>query len=101
MLKKTAPVIFKHKNKKLEFPIKIKLGRKRLYPYTSVKCLCVEMDENLNRKDQTHNVAAKLNKAFALFCKSRNYVSFNTLKTIHFATLFTYKLCKPYMGAKP
>ena len=53
------------------------------------------MDENLNRKDQTHNVAAKLNKAFALFCKSRNYVSFNTLKTIHFATLFTYKLCKP------
>ena len=31
-VKKTELVFFKHINKKLECPIKIKFGRKRLYP---------------------------------------------------------------------
>ena len=84
-IKKTELVIFKHKNKKLECPIKIKVSRKRLYPSKSVKYLGLEIDENLNWKIQTHDIATKLNRANTLLCKIRNYVSFNTLKAIYFA----------------
>ena len=84
-IKKTELVIFKHMNKKLECPIKIKLSRKRLYPSKSVKYLGLKIDENLDWKVQTHDIATKLNRANALLYKIRNYVSFNTLKTIYFA----------------
>ena len=59
--KKTELEIFKHKNKKLECPIKIKLSRKRLHPSKSVEYVGVKIDENLSWKDQNHDIAAKLN----------------------------------------
>ena len=60
-IRKTELVIFKHKNKKLECPIKIKLSRKRLYPTKSVKYLGLKIDGNLNWKVQTHDIVTKLN----------------------------------------
>ena len=50
-----------------------------------MKYLALKIDENLNWKDQTHDVVTKLNRANALLYKIRNYVSFNTVKTIYFA----------------
>ena len=82
---KTELVIFKHEKKKLQCPIRIKLNRKRLYPSTSVKYLGVKIDESLNCKDHIHGIATKLNRANALLFKIRNYVNFNTLKSIYFA----------------
>ena len=84
MLKKTELVIFKHKNKKLECPIKIKLSSKSFYPSKSVKYFGFKSDENLNWKDQTYDIVTMLNKANALLYKLRNYLSFNTLKAIYF-----------------
>ena len=84
-IKRTKLAIFIHKNRKLECPTKIKFSRKRLYPSKSVKYLGFKIDENLNWKDKTHDLATKLNRANALLYKIRNYVSFNTLKTIYFA----------------
>ena len=84
-VKKTELVIFKHKAQKLECPIRIKLSRKRLYPSNSVKYLGVKIDENLTWKDHIHDIATKLNRANALLFKIRNYVNFNTLKSIYFA----------------
>ena len=84
MLKKTELVIFKHNNRRLECPIKMKLSKKRLYPSKSVKYLGVKIDENLNWKDQTNDIVAKLNRANALLYKIRNYVSFDTSKVISF-----------------
>ena len=43
-----------------------------------MKYLGVKIDENLNWKDQTHDIATKLNRANTLLNKIRNYVSFNT-----------------------
>ena len=83
-VKKTKLVSFKHKDKKLECLIKIKLSRKRLYPSKSVKYLGVKIDENVNWKDQPYDIVTKLNRANALLCKIRNYVCFNTLKAIYF-----------------
>ena len=45
-VKKTELVIFKHKKKKLECPIRIKLCRKRLYPSNSIRYLGVKIDES-------------------------------------------------------
>ena len=84
-VKKTGLVIFKHKKKKLECPMRIKLSRKRLYSSNSVKYLRVKIDENLTWKDHIHDTATTLNTAIALLFKIRNYVHFNTLKSIYFA----------------
>ena len=84
-VEKTELVIFKHKKKKLECPIRIKLSRKRLYPSNSIKYLGVKIDKNLNWNDHIHDIATKLNRANALLFKIRNYVNFNTLKSIYFA----------------
>ena len=73
-IKKTELVIFKPKNKKLECPTKIKHSRKRLHPSKSVKHLGLKIDESLNWKDQTHDIATKLNSANALLYKIRNYM---------------------------
>ena len=83
-VKKTKLVIFKHKKKKLECPIRM-LCRKRLYPSNSVKYLGVKNDGNVNWKYHIHDIAAKLNRANALLLKIRNYVNFITLKLIYFA----------------
>ena len=82
ILKKTELVIFKHKKKKLECPIRIKLSRKRLYPSNSIRYLGVKNDENLNWNDHIHDIATKLNRDNALSFKIRNYVNFNALKSI-------------------
>ena len=50
-----------------------------------MKYLGLKIDENLNWKVQTHDIATRLNRAIALLYKIRNYVSFNTLKAIYFA----------------
>ena len=68
-IRKTELVISKHKNKKLGRPIKIKLSRKRLYLSKSVEYPGLKIDEDLNWKDQTHDIATKLNRANALLYK--------------------------------
>ena len=68
-VKKTELVIFKHKKKKLEYPISLTPSRKRLYPSNLIKYLAVKIDANLNWKDHIHDIATKLNRANALLFK--------------------------------
>ena len=89
-VKKTELVIFKHKKKKLECPVRIKLSRKILYPSNSVKYLGVKIDENLDWENHINDIATKLNRANALLFEIRNYVNFNTLKSIYFAILHSH-----------
>ena len=84
-IRKTELVIFKHKNKKLECPTKIKLSTKRLYSSKSVKYHGIEIDEILNWNVQAHDITAKLNRGNALLFKIRNYVSFNSLEAVYYA----------------
>ena len=50
-----------------------------------MKYLGVKNDENLNWKDQTLDIVTKLSRANALLYKTRDYISFDTLKAIYFA----------------
>ena len=84
-VKKTELVNFKHQRKKLNSPRKIKLSRKRLYLSKSVKYLGIKINENLNWKQNIHDITIKLNRANALLSVIRNYVNKLTLRTIYFA----------------
>ena len=61
------------------------LSRKRLYGSKSVKYFGLKIDDNLNWKDQAHDIKTKLNRTNGLLYKIRNYVSLNTLKAIYYA----------------
>ena len=45
-----------------------------LYTTNSVKHLGIKIDENLNWHEQINNVAVKLNRAYAMLSKVRNFV---------------------------
>ena len=89
-VKKNELVIFKHRRKKLDSPIKIKLSHKRLYPSKSVKCYCIKIDENLSWKQNIHDIAMKLNRANALSYTIRNFVKRHILRTIYFVIFDTH-----------
>ena len=52
----------------------LKLNTKMLYTTNSVKHLGIKIDENLNWRQQINNVAVKLNRAYAMLSKVRNFV---------------------------
>ena len=59
---KTEVVLFKSSRKLTDVP-KLKLNGKRLYLTNSVKYLGINIDENLNWKQQISDIAIKLNKS--------------------------------------
>ena len=70
-MQKTELVIFKHQIKKLDYEVKIKLNRKRLYPTDSVKYLGIRID--FNWKHHVFDIAIILNGGNALLFKIRNF----------------------------
>ena len=78
-------MIFKQKKRTLVHKINIKLNRKSLYPTTSVKCLIVKFDENLNWHHHINDPEAKLNGANSILFKIRNCVNQKVLSSIYFA----------------
>ena len=88
--RKTELVIFKHQRKKSDNSIKIKLGRKRIYPSKSVKNFGIKIDENLNWKQNIYDLAMKLYRSSALLCTIRNYVNKHILGTVYIAIFDTH-----------
>ena len=72
---KTEMVIFKSMQSKFEEDLKIKLGGKWLYPPESVKYLGVKIDTKLSWQYHVNDLSIKLNRANALLCKMRKYLS--------------------------
>ena len=60
---KTEVALFKSSRKLTDAPLKLKHNGKRFYPTKSVKYLGINIDENLNWKQQISDTAIKLNKA--------------------------------------
>ena len=63
---KTEVVLFKLSRKLTDVSLNLKLNGKRLYPTNSVKDLGINIDQNLNWKQQISDIAIKLNKAIAI-----------------------------------
>ena len=82
---KTGVALFKSSRKLTDVPLKLKLNGKRLYPTNSVKYLGINIDENLNWKQQISDIAIKLNKANGILSKLRHFIDRKTLKSIYLA----------------
>ena len=78
---KREVVLFKLSGKLIHVPLKLKLNGKRLYSTNSVKYLGINIDENLNWKQQTSDIAIKLNKGNGILSKLRYFI-----RTIYHAT---------------
>ena len=72
--------------------LKLKLNGKRLYPTKSVKYLGINIDENLNWKQQISDIAIKLNKENGILSKLRHFIDRKALKSTYDA-IFEPHLC--------
>ena len=92
-ISKTEFVLFKSSRKLTDVPLKLKLNGKRLYPTNSVKYLGVNINENLNWKQQTFDITIKLNTANGILSKLRYFIDRKTLKTIHIIQFILFLTC--------
>ena len=90
---KTEILIFKHRNKPLNYDLKIKLDGKRLYPSKYVKYLGILIDSQLSWSYHVKSLVPKLSRANGMLAKIRHYVTPESLRSIYFAifsSLMTY-----------
>ena len=87
---KTEVVLFKSLTKQTNSDSHLKLNGKQLYPTDLVKYLGIIIDNNLTWHYQMNNVVAKVNRANVMLPKIRDFVNFNTLKSIYHAIFESY-----------
>ena len=75
-------LFYSNRQELTDVSLKLKLNGKRLYPTNSVKYLGINIDENLNWKQQISDIAIKLNKGNGILSKLRHFIDRKTLKTI-------------------
>ena len=82
---KTEILIFRHRNKPLNYDLKIKLDGKRLYPSKYVKYLGILIDSQLSWSYHVKSLVPKLSRANGMLAKIRHYVTKESLRSIYFA----------------
>ena len=86
-ISKTQVVLFKSSRKLTDAPWKLKLNRERLYPTNSVKYFGINVDENLNWKQQIYDIFIKLNRENVILSQLRHFIDRETLKSVYHAIL--------------
>ena len=90
---KTEVVLFKSSRKRTDVPLKLKLNGKILFLTKSGKYLGINIDENLNWKQQISDITIKLNKANGILSKLRYFIYRKTLKSIYHAIYWSSLGC--------
>ena len=83
--KKTEYILFRHKQKLVDFNLKIKLNGKKLYSSSYIKYLGIFLDENLNWKKHISILSSKLRRANGALAKLRHFVPTKTLTSVYYA----------------
>ena len=83
--KKTEYILFRHKQKTINFNLKLKLNGKKLYPSSYIKYLGIFLDENLNWKKHVSILSSKLRRANGALAKLRHFVPPKTLISVYHA----------------
>ena len=91
-VRKTELVLFTSTKKQLDWDLKVKLNRNRLYETDSVKYLGIQIDKRLKWKQQINHVALTLNKPNAKFSKLAHVLDIKTLRSVYYA-IFQSHLC--------
>ena len=82
---KTEYILFRHKQKSINFTLKLKLNGKKLYSSSYIKYLGIFLDENLNWKKHVSVLSSKLRRANGALAKLRHFVSHKTLTSVYHA----------------
>ena len=83
--KKTEYILFRHKQKSVNFNLNVKLNGKKLYPSSYLKYLGIFLDENLNWKKHVSILSSKLRRANGALGKLRHFVFPKTLTSVYYA----------------
>ena len=83
--KKTEYILFRQKQKIINFNLKLKLNGKMLFPSNYLKYLGIFLDEHLNWKKHTDILSSKLRRANGALSKLRHFVPPGTLKSVYYA----------------
>ena len=82
---KTEYILFRHKQKSINFTLKLKLNGKKLYSSSYIKYLGIFLDENLNWKKHVSVLSSKLRRANGALAKLRHFVPHKTLTSVYHA----------------
>ena len=92
---KTEYIIFRQKQKVVNFNLKIKINGKKLDPSNHIKYLGIFLDENLNWEKQINVLTSKLRKANGALAKLRHYIPTEILISIYYAIFNCHLRGKP------
>ena len=83
-------VIFHPSQKKVQFPINLKIKNKILEEKKHVKYLGIIMDCNLNWKQHIHELSKKISRSIGILCKLRHYVPQSILIQIYYSIIYPF-----------
>ena len=87
---KAEVILFKTKHKPCDTDLRLKLYREKLYKTKYWRYLRIKLDENLNWKIHTHDLASKLNRADAVLAKLRHFINSEILRSTYFAIFHSH-----------
>ena len=82
---KTEVILFKHKQKKVNYNIRIKLDGKLMIFSKQTRYLGMLIDENLSMNSHNECISGRLRKANGALNLIRHYVPFSILRSIYYA----------------
>ena len=82
---KTEYILFRQKQKSINFNLKLKLNGKKLYPSSSIKYLGIYLDENLNCRRHVSILSNKLRRTNGALAKLRHFIPPKTLTSVYHA----------------
>jgi hypothetical protein len=87
---KTDVILFRHKNKQINYDVRLKLNGNKLFFSPFVKYLGVLLDPHLSWKFHTSDLAAKLRRTNGAISKLRHYVPRKTLISVYHALFLSH-----------
>ena len=89
-IEKTNFVVFHSTAKKVNEPVVLKFGRKKISRVKYVKFLGVLLDETLSWKYHLIELSRKLSRTVAVMYKLRHFAPLDTLKSVYYALFYPF-----------
>ena len=89
-VEKSNFVVFHPPQKKVNFPMELKLNQKSIKQEISFKYLGVMMDWSLSWKDHVHQVSKKISRSIGILLKLRHFVDTRILVNIYYSIIYPF-----------
>ena len=92
-VKKTNYIVFKSRQKKLDYNFSLSFRNQSLKQSNVVKFLSVYLDEHLTWKHHISFVCKQIAKSIGILLRSRFYLSVKTKLTLYYTLIYPYIIC--------